>query len=316
MLEQLPELSEMNVPVVLSDTQLEMHAGFARSLAQFLGKKYKTIYDMQRIFQILTSMRMVCNSTYLIDKETNISPKLDELKEILLEKLNVKETRRKIIIFSEWTTMLTLIEKVLQANGIGYVTLTGKVPVKKRGKLIDTFTEDPDCLVFLSSEAGGTGLNLQMADTVINFELPWNPARKNQRIGRIHRIGQKSSHLTVINLVAIDSIEERIASGIELKESLFDAVLNEGDATDEVDFTKKGRSTMINQIEKMVSPFAAEQTDDVGAAVAEGDQPPQADLSEENEEMDAPLNLADTDTEPMEPESQEKRKQMNPGLKG
>jgi SNF2 family DNA or RNA helicase len=268
-LEQLPEVQEMEVPIQLSDQQLEIHQGYARRLAPLLAKKYKTIYDMQRIFQILTSMRMVCNSTYLIDKETHISPKLDELKEILLEKLDVKGSRKKIIIFSEWITMLRLIEKVLEHHQIGYVMLTGEVQVKNRGKLIDEFTENPDCLVFLSTEAGGTGLNLQAADTVINFELPWNPAKKSQRIGRIHRIGQKSSSLTVINLVAMDSIEERIANGIVLKESLFDAVLNEGDATDEVDFTKKGRSTMIEQIEKMVSPLVETQAADIEDAAAE-----------------------------------------------
>jgi SNF2 family DNA or RNA helicase len=261
-LEQLPEVQEMTVPIQLSQEQLEMHMGFARALMPLLNKKYKTVYDMQRIFQLLTSMRMVCNSTYLIDKETHISPKLEELKEILLEKLDIKKGSRKVIIFSEWVTMLQLIEKILQGNKIGYVMLTGSVPVKNRGALIDEFTNNPECRIFLSTEAGGTGLNLQAADTVINFELPWNPAKKNQRIGRVHRIGQESSHITVINLVAVDSIEERIAGGIELKESLFDAVLNEGDMTDEVDFTRKGRATMIDQIQGIVTPFTAEQLEE------------------------------------------------------
>lgn len=257
-LDQLPEIQEMTVPIQLSQEQLEMHMGFARSLMPILNKKYKTVYDMQRIFQLLTSMRMVCDSTYLIDKETHISPKLEELKEILLEKLNIKKGSRKVIIFSEWVTMLQLIEKILQGNKIGYVMLTGSVPVKDRGALIDEFTNNPGCRIFLSTEAGGSGLNLQAADTVINFELPWNPAKKNQRIGRVHRIGQESSHITVINLVAVESIEERIAGGIELKESLFEAVLNEGDMTDEVDFTRKGRATIIDQIQKIVTPFTAE----------------------------------------------------------
>jgi ERCC4-related helicase len=269
-MEQLPEVQEMTVPIQLSQEQQEMHSGFARSLMPFLNKKHKTIYDMQRIFQILTAMRMVCNSTFLIDKQTHISPKLDELKEILLEKLNIKQGTRKVIIFSEWVTMLKLIEKILQSNKIGYVMLTGSIPVKNRGTLIDEFSNNPDCKIFLSTEAGGSGLNLQAADTVINFELPWNPAKKNQRIGRIHRIGQKSSSLTVINLVAMDSIEERIAGGIELKESLFDAVLNEGDMTDEVDFTKKGRSTVIEQIQKIVTPFTTEELE---AEIEEGPSP-------------------------------------------
>jgi superfamily II DNA or RNA helicase len=254
-LEQLPAVQEMTVPVELTVEQKEIHSGFARALIPFLRKKHKTIYDMQRIFQLLTSMRMVCDSTFLIDKETHFSPKLSELEEILAEKLDILRTRHKVLIFSEWKTMLGLIEKLLQRLHIPYVLLCGDVPVEKRGKLVEEFNGNPDCLVFLSTEAGGVGLNLQAADTVINFELPWNPAKKNQRIGRIHRLGQKSPKLTVINLVALDSIEERIAAGIELKESLFDAVLNEGDLTDEVDFSTKGRSTVIEQVEKMVSPL-------------------------------------------------------------
>lgn len=261
-LKQLPKVQEITVPIQLSMEQLEMHAGFARSLSMYMAKKHKTFYDMQRIFQLLTCMRMVCDSTYLIDKETNISPKLKELEEILLEKLDIVAQQRKIIIFSEWKSMLHLIEKFLIAKHIGHITLSGEVPVKNRGKLIDEFASNPDCLVFLSTEAGGAGLNLQMADTVINFELPWNPAKKNQRIGRIHRIGQKSQKLTVINLVSSGTIEERIASGIVLKESLFDAVLNEAVLTDEVDFSAKGRATMIEEIEKMVSPLMVERADE------------------------------------------------------
>ncbi len=258
---QLPELTEITIPIELTQEQSEMHAGFAQALTMYINKKHKTIYDMQRIFQLLTSMRMVCDSTYLIDKESNISPKLKELEEILLEKLDIIGQKRKIIIFSEWKTMLHLIENFLKSKNIGYVRLSGEVAVKNRGKLISEFADNPDCLVFLSTEAGGAGLNLQMADTVINFELPWNPAKKNQRIGRIHRIGQKSQNLTVFNLVSLNSIEERIASGIVVKEALFDAVLNQNDPTDEVDFSAKGRSTMIEQIEKMVTPFMVEEAE-------------------------------------------------------
>ena len=112
--------------------------------------------------------------------------------------------------------------------------------------------------MFLSTEAGGAGLNLQCADTVINFELPWNPAKKNQRIGRVHRLGQKSSHITVINLVAQNSIEARIAEGLVLKESLFDAVLNEKDLNDEVDFSRRGRATFIQELQNLVSGLEAD----------------------------------------------------------
>ncbi len=287
-LEQLPQVQEILVPITLHPRQQEMHAGYAKGVATILKKKYKTIYDMQRLQQLLQSMRMVCDSTYLIDKETNISPKLAELQEILLEKLDILRSGKKVIIFSEWKTMLRLIEKMLKAQHIGYVTLSGDVPVKKRGKLIEEFRKNDQCQVFLSTEAGGTGLNLQFADTVINFELPWNPAKKNQRIGRVHRIGQESNKITAINLVSLGSIEQRIYDGIGLKESLFDAVLNEGSLTDEVDFSKKGRSTFIEELEKIIQPFDIPQVSEGMESFTPepaSDEEVLADTAEEPEEL-------------------------------
>ncbi|NOY59986.1 MAG: DEAD/DEAH box helicase [Calditrichaeota bacterium] len=284
-LKELPALQELTVPVELHDMQMDIHAGLARSLAPILAKKYKTLFDMQRIQQILAKMRMVCDSTFLVDKETNHSPKLDELQEILLEKLDIKTTKKKVIIFSEWKTMLHLISKMLRAHNIGHTILSGDVPVKKRGYLIEEFANNPDCLVFLSTDAGGTGLNLQFADTVINFELPWNPARKNQRIGRINRIGQESSSITAINLVSLNSIESRIADGIVLKESLFNAVLKEGNLKDEVDFAAKGRSTFIDQVQKLVQPLEV---------MAEDEKEPAVEIETEAEEDELELFTEDS----------------------
>lgn len=252
-LRQLPPIQEMTVPVQLAPEQAEMHAGFVHALGAIVNKKHLNFYDLQRIQQLLASMRMACDSTYLIDKETNISPKLDELQDILLEQLDVVHRPKKILIFSEWKTMLHLIANTLRKHDIGFVTLSSDVAVEKRGALIDEFSTNPDCKVFLSTEAGGAGLNLQCADTVINFELPWNPARKNQRIGRVHRLGQKSEHITVINLVAQQSIEQRIADGLVLKESLFQAVLNRQDLNDEVDFSRHGRATFIQELQNLVA---------------------------------------------------------------
>jgi superfamily II DNA/RNA helicase len=198
-------------------------------------------------------MRMVCDSTYLIDKETSDSPKLIELKDILIERLEIKETKRKVIIFSEWVTMLHIIGDMLKKEGITYTMLTGKVPVKKRADLIKEFEQNPECSVFLSSESGGAGLNLQVADTVINFELPWNPAKKNQRIGRIDRIGQLKQKLHVFNLLSHDSIEMKIATGLLLKQNLFDGILNNDATIDEVDFSEKGKSQFIKRLEEAFS---------------------------------------------------------------
>ena len=251
--EQLPNVIQKDIFVSLSDEQANLHASFGRGIASILGKKFKTAYDWQKLMHLLTNMRMVCDSSYLIDKETHFSPKLIELKDILIEKLDIKNTNKKVIIFSEWVTMLELIGNMLKKEGLTFTTLTGKVPVNKRGALIKEFEENPDCCVFLSSESGGAGLNLQVADTVINFELPWNPAKKNQRIGRIDRIGQQKQKLYVFNLLSYNSIEMKIAGGLLLKQNLFEGVLHADSLTDEVDFSEKGKSQFIKQLEDIIS---------------------------------------------------------------
>jgi superfamily II DNA or RNA helicase len=155
-----------------------------------------------------------------------------------------------MVIFSEWTTMTFLIARHLSDAAIPFVELSGKIPVKKRQALIDEFTRNPDCKVFLSTDAGGTGLNLQAADCVVNFELPWNPAKLNQRIGRVNRIGQTSRCITVVNLIAKDSIEEKIYAGLQLKTDLFEGVFDGGQ--DMVEFTRENRSAMLNRLREMM----------------------------------------------------------------
>jgi SNF2 family DNA or RNA helicase len=252
-LEQLPNVQQFNVPVSLSPLQADYHASYARGIASIISKKFMTPYDLQKLQLLLASMRMVCDSTYLIDEETNDSPKLEELKYMLLEKLDVANSDRKIIIFSEWLKVHKLIGQLLRENNIGFAELNGTVPVKQRGELIQRFETNPQIKIFLSTEAGGSGLNLQVADTLINFELPWNPAKKNQRIGRIDRLGQKSNKLTIFNFITKNSIEEQIATGLLIKQNLFDGVLDSSCTTNFVDFSTKGRSQFIQQLEAFIA---------------------------------------------------------------
>ncbi|HCY85807.1 MAG TPA: helicase [Desulfobacteraceae bacterium] len=247
-LKDLPDEVVNNYYIDLTEEQSEMHSGYARSLLPLLNKKYLTPLDMQRIQMLLLRMRQVCDSTFLIDRETQISPKLKELAGIIDE--IVVQNKRKMVIFSEWTTMTYLIAKHLSDAGLHFIELSGKVPVKKRQPLIDEFTTNPDCRVFLSTDAGGTGLNLQAADCVVNFELPWNPAKLNQRIGRVSRIGQKSNCINVINLIAKSSIEERILAGIQLKTDLFKGVFDDG--PDEVEFSREKKNEMLNRLRQMM----------------------------------------------------------------
>src|SRR5262249_47191648 len=159
--------------------------------------------------------RMLCNSLFLYDKQTQVAPKLDELSELLTELFGAGP--HKAVIFSQWEVMLQQAAAVLDALKIEYVLLSGSVPGKDRRELMDRFRDDPDCKIFLSTDAGGTGLNLQAADTVINLEVPWNPAVLEQRIARVHRMGQHRP-VQVFNLVTRGTIEERVLKTLEMKQ--------------------------------------------------------------------------------------------------
>ena len=247
-LKDLPDEVVNNYYVELHQEQRDIHSGYLRVLLPLLNKKFLTPMDIRRIQEILVRMRMVCDSTYLIDRETHISPKLNELASVIDEL--VIQSGRKMVIFSEWTTMTFLIARHLSEVGVPFVELSGKVPVNKRQALIDEFTHNPRCRVFLSTDAGGTGLNFQAADCVVNFELPWNPARLNQRIGRVSRIGQKSQCINVVNFICKDSIEEKIFAGIQLKTDLFKGVFEGGE--DVVEFSREKRTEMLNKLREMM----------------------------------------------------------------
>ncbi|GHV72960.1 helicase [Spirochaetia bacterium] len=290
---QLPDVQHRDVMVELTGLQKEYHADYMMGIGRILQKKFLTPYDLQKLNLLLANARMVCDSTFLIDSNTNDSPKLNELADILFEKLDIKNGKHKVIIFSEWIKVHKLIADMLRKHRVGFTELNGKVPVKLRGDVIKGFEDDPDCKVFLSTEAGGAGLNLQAADIVINFELPWNPAKKNQRIGRIDRMGQKSNKLSVYNLISRSSIEQQIAAGLLVKQNLFEGVLGKGKAINYVDFSTKGRSQFIQQLEALVNgqqtadpdvPVVAESRESPVAA-AGAIAPPQAQQTEALEQV-------------------------------
>src|ERR1035438_4721235 len=132
--------------------------------------------------------------------------------------------------------------------GIGFVSIYGGVPSRKRGALIETFQSQPNCRVFLSTDAGGVGLNLQAASAVINFEPPWNPARLEQRIGRVHRLGQ-ANPVQVIHFLTEKTIEERVWETRHLKKSLFAGVFDS--PVSEVSFAKLGRKSVLQQVKEI-----------------------------------------------------------------
>lgn len=204
--------------------QLENDVAQMRIVSSIVRKHYISEMDLLRLQKALLLARMNADSTYLVDKRRpGYSSKLARLEELFAELAG--EEARKIVVFSEWTTMLTLIERQLERFKLNYVRLDGSVPQKKRQQLVHQFQRDPKCRLFLTTNAGSTGLNLQAANTVINVDLPWNPAVLEQRIARAHRMGQKNP-VQVYLLVTEETIEEKLLGTLSAKHDLALAALD------------------------------------------------------------------------------------------
>ena len=200
----------------------EYEAKVAR-LAAMARKRPLRKEEMERLQQYLACMRMLCDTPYILDPDCRISPKLKELGNILQEIM--EDGDHKIIIFSEWERMLQLVGEQTDEMGLGYAWHTGKVPQPQRRAEIRRFKNDPECCLFLSTDSGSLGLNLQVADVVINLDMPWNPAKLEQRIARAWRKHQKRS-VQVINLVSEGTIEHRMLSLLEQKRALAEGVVD------------------------------------------------------------------------------------------
>jgi SNF2 family DNA or RNA helicase len=247
-LSQLPARTDNTIYVEMADAQRGPYAEHQHTLALLLQKKYLSEIDRRRILACLANLRMLCGSTFLLDKQTNVSPKLDELAELLRELLGAGP--HKVVVFSQWELMLRKAAEVVQKLGVGHTVLHGNVPGKERRGLLERFHNDPECRVFLSTDAGGTGLNLQTADTVINLELPWNPAVLEQRVARVHRMGQHRP-VQVFNLVTRDSIEERVLRTLQVKRSLFEGVFS--GSGEEVLFENLGQQAFLDSVRQLVA---------------------------------------------------------------
>ena len=234
-LDELPPRTTEIVRIAPTEEQLDLHNGHMQIVSSIINKPFISEMDLLRLQKALLMCRMAADSTFLVDKqEPAYSSKLERLDE-LLEQL-LAEDGRKIVLFSEWTTMLDFVERSLQARGVDFVRLDGSVPQKKRRALVQEFQSEPTCRVFLATNAGATGLNLQAADTIVNVDLPWNPAILEQRIGRAHRMGQKRP-VHVFVLVTEDTIEERMLATLSAKHELAQAVLDVDSRIDAVDLS-------------------------------------------------------------------------------
>jgi len=247
---QLPDRMDKNLFVPMTVQQMDIHSEYQDAVARLVNKwrrlGFLTEKDRQMLLNSLCMMRMSCDSTFLFDQKTRHDTKIDELMNILSEHFETKEN--KAVIFSQWERMTRIIARELDAAGIEYQYLHGDVPSKDRKALFDTFNSRPACRVFLSTDAGSTGLNLQAASLIINMDIPWNPAVLEQRIARIHRMGQTNA-VQVINFVSKDTIEERMLGVLKFKSSLAEGILDNGDAA--IFLTESKFNSMMNDIEKM-----------------------------------------------------------------
>jgi ERCC4-related helicase len=275
-LKQLPKRVDKHLFVPMTPQQRSMHSGYENDVAQIVAKwkrlNFLTEADRLRLMSCLQLMRMSCNSTFLVDQQTRYDTKIDELFYILEERL--AEPHESVVIFSQWSRMTKLIAGELEQQGIPFVHLHGGVPSAQRGPLLDRFREDDDCRVFLSTDAGGLGLNLQKASLVINIDLPWNPAVLEQRIARAYRMGQKKG-VQVINLVSEKTIEHRMLFTLNFKSALAQAVL---EATEKDVFMDK------NRFEEFMERLQVVTTTDVGEPATDDN----SSIHEENLERPSP----------------------------
>jgi hypothetical protein len=278
---QLPDRTDEVVLIKPTQEQLEASNSQLRIAIQIAAKKFLTEMDLLRLQKALMLARMAADSTFLVDKqEPEYSSKLERLSELLSDLIQVPD--RKIVLFSEWRTMLDRIELKLDTIGCDYVRLDGQVPQKMRAAIVQKFQEDPKCRVILMTNAGSTGLNLQSANTVINVDLPWNPAVLEQRIARAHRMGQKNP-VHVYKLVTTDTIEEKLLDTLASKQDLADAALDIDSEVNEITM-KSSIANIRSKLEKILLPPHAAAPDESQKKLVEKQT---ADVQERRERVSA-----------------------------
>lgn len=229
-LEDLPPVSEILYHCHLTDTQQELYRSYAKSAKEELSKlvKKEGFEKIQiHVLATLTRLKQICCHPAIFAKENaeiGDSAKYDMLMELLPALI---EGKHKTVIFSQYTKMLTILRDDLKQRGISFAYLDGSS--KNRLSIVKQFNEDPAIPVFLVSlKAGGSGLNLVGADTVIHYDMWWNPAVENQATDRVHRLGQKKS-VSSYKLVTLNTIEEKILNLQNRKQGLVKKVMSSDD---------------------------------------------------------------------------------------
>lgn len=228
-LNELPEKIEHLQSSELLPDQKSLYAAYLAKLREETLKhldKDTLRKNKIRILAGLTRLRQICcHPALFVDDYKGSSAKFEQLLEILEE---CRSTGKRILIFSQFTKMLSIIGRELNRQAIPYFYLDGSTPAQERVELCDRFNEGEGDLFLISLKAGGTGLNLTGADTVILYDLWWNPAVEQQAADRAYRMGQKNT-VQVIKLVAQGTIEEKMHELQESKKNLIAEVIEPGE---------------------------------------------------------------------------------------
>jgi hypothetical protein len=251
---ELPDRTDRNLFVPLTGPMRAEYAGYESQVAELvqISKRRPLTPKEQDILMVLMNiMRMICDSPSIIKGNTcQDCPKLEELARLLEE--IVTDPDVKIIVFSEWTGMLEKVRAWAENEGVGFAWHTGSVPQKRRRAEILNFRNDPDCRLFLSTDSGGVGLNLQNASVVINCDLPWNPAKLEQRIARAWRKNQRRP-VTVINLIAEKTIEHGMLGSLANKMELAQGVLDGTGDLGKIKL-KGGGQSFLKRLQQIMAP--------------------------------------------------------------
>ncbi len=228
---ELPSRTDKHFFVDMTDAQRKIHEEYREIVGDIVSKwkrrGFLTEQDQQRLMMALQCMRMSCNSTYLLDHITEHGPKIDECALLLNDILETPEN--KVVVFSQWLGTHELLLRRLNGKTALCGFYHGSLDSKKRKTVIDRFKNDPACRVLLCTDSGGVGLNLQVASSLINMDQPWNPAVLEQRIGRIHRLGQHRN-VQIYHFVSRGTIEHGMLDVLKFKTSMFEGVLDGGES--------------------------------------------------------------------------------------
>jgi len=230
-LKDLPDKIYENIPILMSPAERKIYKALAE-------RGHEVTEDAEAMVTIIRC-KQFCNYPPMVDDGCAKTSKIDVLREVLDEV--VAQNGNKAIMFSQYKKMLDILVPVLEDMGLSYLRIDGDTPKRDRAAMQKTFADDRSIDMMIGTDAMSTGLNLQAANYVINYDDRWSPSVMAQREDRTHRIGQKLV-VTVINFICMDTIEERIRTALSDKNRVSSEVL--GDDTDEMVLQRLGPKDM------------------------------------------------------------------------